>query len=99
MGERSRAEEGRFRVPRSAVWLGVLLCATAPVPVSTAGPEGETVVHGEASLGREGDVTTIHAGDDAIIHFDSFDILSHETVRFVQPSETARVLNRVLSDD
>lgn len=64
-----------------------------------AGPEGAKVRHGEASLTRRGDTTVIRASDRAIIDYRSFDIARHETVRFVQPSADARVLNRIQGSD
>ena len=39
---------------------------------------------------------TIHASDHAILHWDSFSIGEAETTRFIQGSETAAVLNRVI---
>ena len=69
----------------------VLLAGTA-----LAGPEGERVVAGQAAFDRAGSTTTITAGNNAIIEYGSFDIGVNESVRFVQPSADARVLNRVL---
>ncbi|MCB9845590.1 MAG: filamentous hemagglutinin N-terminal domain-containing protein [Phycisphaeraceae bacterium] len=69
-----------------------LMCVPA-----LAGPEGERVVAGKARFNRRGDVTTIRAADRTVINYSSFDIAGHETVRFIQPSETARVLNRIQS--
>ncbi|MEO1584341.1 MAG: filamentous hemagglutinin N-terminal domain-containing protein [Planctomycetota bacterium] len=60
------------------------------------GPEGERVVAGQAAFDRVGSATTITAGNNAIIEYGSFDIGANESVRFVQPSADARVLNRVL---
>ncbi|MHC4834167.1 MAG: two-partner secretion domain-containing protein, partial [Planctomycetota bacterium] len=60
------------------------------------GPEGERVVAGQAAFDRAGSATTITAGNNAIIEYRSFDIGANESVRFVQPSADARVLNRVL---
>ncbi|MFP4028933.1 MAG: filamentous hemagglutinin N-terminal domain-containing protein [Candidatus Brocadiia bacterium] len=61
-----------------------------------AGPEGENVVRGEASFQRSGDTTTIRASDGSIIEYSDFDIASQELVRFIQPSSSARSLNRVI---
>ncbi len=64
-----------------------------------AGPKGEKVISGQAAFFRTGATTTIHAGNNAIINYSSFNIASHETVRFIQPSAASRVLNRVTSHD
>ncbi|MAE61230.1 MAG: hypothetical protein CMJ49_07720, partial [Planctomycetaceae bacterium] len=79
-------------------WLTVLL-TTALVLLPThqlmADPTGEQVVAGSASFERQGDLTTIHAANNTVINYQSFDINAHETVTFIQPSELARVLNRI----
>ncbi|MFQ5514153.1 MAG: filamentous hemagglutinin N-terminal domain-containing protein [Myxococcota bacterium] len=64
-----------------------------------AGPEGETVVHGQAEFTRDGLLTTIQTSDQAIIDYTRFDVGADETVRFVQPDAASRVLNRVLGGD
>lgn len=71
---------------------GVLSLLAGPV---LAGPEGEQVVRGNATFSRNGDLTTIHAGHNSIINYNSFNIAGHETVRFVQPDASSRVLNRI----
>lgn len=64
-----------------------------------AGPEGEQVTHGTATFSRSGADTTIHVGSHtAIINYRSFDIPRGETVRFIQPSSSSRVLNRINSE-
>ena len=82
---------------RSAVLAGPLLTMVC-VP-ALAGPQGEVVRQGQASFNRDGSVTTITASHNSIIEYKSFNIAGHETVRFVQPNEQARVLNRVNSAD
>lgn len=82
---------------RSAVLAGPLLTMVC-VP-ALAGPQGEVVRQGQASFNRDGSVTTITASHNSIIEYSSFNIAGHETVRFVQPNEQARVLNRVNSAD
>ncbi|HUS90713.1 MAG TPA: filamentous hemagglutinin N-terminal domain-containing protein, partial [Phycisphaerae bacterium] len=62
---------------------------------AVAGPQGEHVVRGSVQFDRAGDVTTIHASNRAIINYGSFNIAGNETVRFVQPSATSSVLNRI----
>lgn len=84
------------------VGLGRLLAACGlPIAVMAAptlgGPQGEQVVRGNVRFERSGSVTTIRASDRAIIRYSAFNIAGHETVRFVQPSTRARVLNRIES--
>ncbi|MEN0020941.1 MAG: filamentous hemagglutinin N-terminal domain-containing protein, partial [Planctomycetota bacterium] len=69
------------------------------VSMSLAGPEGAQVVHGSASINTQGALTTIRTSDTAIINYSGFDILPTETVRFIQPSASSRVLNRIQSAD
>ncbi len=66
---------------------------------AVGGPEGEQVVAGQADFVRDGVLTEITAADNAIINYQSFNIGANETVRFIQPGEQARVLNRVLGQD
>lgn len=79
----------------SAALAGALIgsvCAEA-----IAGPEGAQVVRGQVSISRNGADTLIRAGNNSIINYRSFDIARGESVRFVQPSASSRVLNRINS--
>ncbi|TVQ62659.1 MAG: filamentous hemagglutinin N-terminal domain-containing protein [Phycisphaerales bacterium] len=67
--------------------------------VAAAGPQDERVVRGAASFSRSGHETVIHAGHNAVIHYQSFNIAPHQTVRFVQPDASSRVLNRITGAD
>ncbi len=60
-----------------------------------AGPENATVQHGSATIQRQGDLTQITTSHQAIIDYKSFDVKAHETVQFIQPSSSSRVLNRI----
>lgn len=60
-----------------------------------AGPEGAKVVRGNAKIHQNGNFTRIRASDGAIINYNSFNVGVNESVRFVQPSRDARVLNRI----
>ncbi len=93
MGSRRRDVPVRTPILRA---MSVVLVAATAGAVALGGPVGEEVVHGSAQFAREGNLTTIHAADKTIIHYQSFDIARPETVRFVQPGETATVLNRIL---
>src|SRR5687768_666764 len=68
---------------------------TALAGPALARPEGQHVVAGSAQFHQQGALTTIHAANNTIINYTSFNIGRHETVRFVQPSAASRVLNRV----
>lgn len=70
---------------------------TATAVPTLAGPEGEQVTNGQATFQRAGDLTVIHASNNAVINYRSFDIGAHEKVQFVQPDALSRVLNRINS--
>jgi filamentous hemagglutinin family protein len=72
----------------------VLLWLTA-AGLALAAPQGEQVVSGDAAFERNGPDTVIRAADDTIIEYQSFDIAGDESVRFIQPDELSRVLNRI----
>src|SRR5262252_9857797 len=79
-----------------AVAFALLACA-APV---WAGPTGEQVVAGQASVSRSGANTLITQGTDrAAINWQTFGIASDESVRFAQPSASSIALNRVLGQN
>jgi filamentous hemagglutinin family protein len=87
---------------RSAARMITMLCASWLVCIassssSLAAPQGATPRAGDVNINQSGATTTITAGRNAIIDYQSFNIARHETVRFIQPSATARVLNRVLN--
>jgi filamentous hemagglutinin family protein len=65
----------------------------------SGGISGGQVVSGSANIHQNGANTTITAGNNAIINYQSFNIGAGETVRFVQPSSTSRVLNRITGPD
>jgi len=73
--------------------VSLLMNMAAP---AMAGPRGGQVVRGDVDIQQAGTHTDIRASHNAIINFQSFDINANESVRFIQPSDTARVLNRVL---
>src|SRR5215831_17314927 len=74
-----------------------LLAGVAP---AWAGPTGEQVVAGQASVSRAGTNTLVTQGTDrAAINWQGFDIGSSESVRFAQPSASSIALNRVLGQN
>jgi filamentous hemagglutinin family protein len=58
-------------------------------------PEGTEAVRGGGSFSTAGKEMTITAPDGSVFRHDRFDLSADESVRFVQPSEQARVLNRI----
>ncbi|WP_161554905.1 beta strand repeat-containing protein [Ereboglobus luteus] len=85
----------------SAIIRTVLSAAIIALPCTSAradAPVG-TVVSGEASFDYNGSKTTITAGNNAIIEYPKFNIDRNETVQFVQPTDTSRVLNRITGGD
>ncbi len=79
---------------------GVLAMMAGVVPGTALGaPTGEQVVAGQASFARAGAVTNITASNNTIINYQTFNVGSSETVRFIQPDASSRVLNRVTTAD
>ncbi len=62
-----------------------------------ANPTGEQVAAGSASFDRSGSTLQITTSDRAIINWQDFSIGSGELTRFIQPSSSSAVLNRVIS--
>jgi filamentous hemagglutinin family protein len=79
-----------------------LLAAAAAMAMPAAivhagGPiQVANVAAGTAAFAQAGHVTTITAANNTIINYQRFDIPHGNTVDFVQPSATARVLNRII---
>jgi filamentous hemagglutinin family protein len=64
-----------------------------------ASPSGATVVQGQAALRQQGSTLTVTTSNGAVINWKQFSIGEGETTRFVQPSATSQVLNRVVGTD
>ena len=63
-----------------------------------ANPEGGNVTAGSATISQTGNELQINqTSDNAIIEWNSFDIQSGETTRFIQPSSSSFALNRVVN--
>lgn len=90
---------GRFAWVGAGVALALVCGPATFIAPALAGPEGAKVAHGSASFVRQGDTTVITASDRTVINYSSFNVAAHETVQFIQPSETARVLNRIQGAD
>lgn len=78
--------------------VALLIAAMVSVP-AWASPRGGRVERGNATIVQRGKTTVIRAGDRSVINYDQFDVAGDETVRFVQPSATSKVLNRVSGAD
>ncbi|HEX4840186.1 MAG TPA: filamentous hemagglutinin N-terminal domain-containing protein [Rhabdochlamydiaceae bacterium] len=72
--------------------LSSLLLFSAPL---LGQPQLDSVAHGNATLEQHESKLVIHASDQAILNFRSFDIQKDESVRFQMQQDTHRVLNRI----
>ncbi|MEA3367127.1 MAG: filamentous hemagglutinin N-terminal domain-containing protein, partial [Planctomycetota bacterium] len=86
----------QMRLARLGAWVAAAMLLAATTQCLLAEPQGAQVIQGDVSLQTNGDYTTIHAGNNSIIHYNQFDIAPRETVQFIQPSASSRVLNRIL---
>ena len=91
---KSRMQNRRDRSRTSGLITAGVIAGVVSVP-ALAGPSGEQVVHGSARFDRAGNHTTITTSDRAIINYDSFNLNQYESVRFMQPGASSRVLNRI----
>ena len=98
------APEGRRRRVRRLPAIGRFLAGVASGVLAGvaahANPVGPTVVHGTAQFARP-DTSTLNVTNsaNAIINWQGFSIDSAEVTRFIQPSATSAVLNRVTGSD
>src|SRR5688572_4568080 len=96
---RGAARRGRAGSFKSRIALAAAASlAVASIYASEAeakGIRGAKVTTGSASIRQKGPHTTIRAADRTIIRYDRFNVRKGESVRFVQPSKGARVLNRI----
>ena len=68
-----------------------------PVVAKAGGPiQVANVAAGTAAFSQAGSVTTITAANNTIINYQKFGIPQGNTVNFIQPSASARVLNRII---
>ena len=87
------------RIAHTLAMASMVAWSVMPAGRLLAAPAGESVQAGSADFVRNGDLTTITAGNGAIINYQSFNIGAAETVRFVQPDAASRVLNRITGAD
>src|SRR6185295_9445671 len=86
----------RFRQPRILSAVAGTALALGPFAASSlANPRGGQVLAGRASITQNGSLTQITASNNAILSFQSFNIARNETVQFIQPSASSRVLSRI----
>ncbi|MBK9522340.1 MAG: filamentous hemagglutinin N-terminal domain-containing protein [Rhodocyclaceae bacterium] len=64
-----------------------------------ANPVGPSVVAGTASIAQIGKTMTVTNSAGAILNWNQFSIAAGETTRFIQPTASSAVLNRVLGAD
>ncbi|HEY5260114.1 MAG TPA: filamentous hemagglutinin N-terminal domain-containing protein, partial [Rhabdochlamydiaceae bacterium] len=62
----------------------------------SANPTGGQAISGDLTFHFHGKTLEIRASDQSIVHWDDFSIDAGELTRFVQPSASATVLNKVL---
>ncbi|MFH1080015.1 MAG: filamentous hemagglutinin N-terminal domain-containing protein [Pseudomonadota bacterium] len=78
----------------TVVLLGILIPQLA-----VANPLGPQVVSGQASFAAQGKTLTVTNSDRAIINWQAFSIAGGEITRFIQPTATSAVLNRVIGNN
>jgi filamentous hemagglutinin family protein len=59
-------------------------------------PSNAKVLSGTADVSTDGNTMTVTTSDKAVIHWDTFNVGQGSTIRFVQPSTSSMVVNRVL---
>ncbi len=78
----------------AALLLGILIPQTA-----AANPLGPQVISGQASFSTQGKTLSVTNSDRAIINWQDFSIAGGELTRFIQPTATSAVLNRVIGNN
>ena len=90
------AERSRRFCRRTLLSVAVAACFASS---AHALPSGANVANGTVLFDQMGNTLTVTNSNRAIINWQSFSIAGNETVRFVQPSATSSVLNRVVTAD
>ncbi len=83
---------------RSVSLLAAAVAMAFPIGAARAGGpiQVANVASGTAAFAQAGSVTTITAANNTIINYQKFGIPQGNTVDFIQPSASARVLNRII---
>lgn len=90
--------KSRFYLPPISWGLLGLGILRFSLTVSYGNPEGGVVVGGQAAISQAGTtLQVLQTSDRAVINWRDFSIQPNETTRFVQPSASSAVLNRVTS--
>lgn len=71
-------------------------CASHPAIALPVGPQ---IISGTATIGQANNNLNITSSNGAILNWQTFNIGTNETARFIQPSTSSAVLNRVLAPD
>ncbi len=87
-----------FLRSRSVSLLAAAVAMAFPIAAARAGGpiQVANVAAGTAAFAQAGSVTTITAANNTIINYQKFGIPQGNTVNFIQPSASARVLNRII---
>ncbi|MBX9924245.1 MAG: filamentous hemagglutinin N-terminal domain-containing protein [Rhabdochlamydiaceae bacterium] len=76
-------------------WFTTVASLTVGSTFLMALPQSPSVISGDVSFQQQSHEMSIHASDRSIIHYQNFDIQKGEKVKFIQPSSSSCVLNRV----
>jgi filamentous hemagglutinin family protein len=85
---------------RNALAVAAAMTVGAWLNPALAGPpdvQVKSVTRGTATFDRSGSTLNIRVSDRAIIDYARFNLGKDSTVRFIQPSASSRVLNRIES--
>ena len=86
--------------PLPVQWLAGFFTGLLVVGAAFANPTGPEVVHGSARLTHPGpDDLHVTTSPDTVINWQGFSIGTDEVTRFIQPSTSSAVLNRVTGAD
>ncbi|MEZ5670560.1 MAG: filamentous hemagglutinin N-terminal domain-containing protein [Alphaproteobacteria bacterium] len=88
-----------YRATSALTALSIVGASILPVP-ALALPQDGNVIEGDATITYgENSIVIQQNSDRVIIEWQSFDVGANESVNFIQPSELAAALNRVLSGE
>lgn len=95
----SRGVPLRLRALRPLAVAASLCAAGALQAAGPVLPTGPAVVQGQASWQTSGRQLTVTNSAGAVLNWQQFSIGAQDAVRFVQPSASSKVLNRVVGQD
>ncbi|HVX85120.1 MAG TPA: filamentous hemagglutinin N-terminal domain-containing protein, partial [Phycisphaerae bacterium] len=97
--KRSGVGGSRGRVAKGTLQAAVVVAVATTVPAALGAGNGiqvNNVAAGSASFVQRGAVTTVTTGSqNTIINYDHLSVYAGQTLNFVQPTATSRVLNRI----